>query len=312
MRPEVDAIPRARIPADIDLPDRIAYGFTTGQLAVMAVASVLGLGVYRVLGPLVPAPVLLAILIPFAGLAIVLALCRRDGLPMDAWLLAALRHAGAPKHVVPAPGPAPAWAPTPDRASPPTRLLRLPVNAITGSGTIDTGDRTVAVVACSTINIALRSGTEQAALLGGYGQWLNSLTGPAQIVVSSRRVELAGRAARVLRTADALPNPALADAARDYAAFLGDLADRCDPLWRTVTVSVTSDVGIVGPAGRTQALRRADHTAAALAVLGAQTAVLDGERVTAVLACATDPYTPADVTWPRARPDTTITGRSSW
>ena len=51
-----------------------------------------------------------------------------------------------------------------------------------------------------------------------------------------------------------------------------------------------------------------EHAASALSALGAQTAVLDGGRATAVLTCAVDPYTPADVTWPRARPDATITG----
>jgi hypothetical protein len=55
-------------------------------------------------------------------------------------------------------------------------------------------------------------------------------------------------------------------------------------------------------------MRRAEHAASALSALGAQTAVLDGGRAAAVLACATDPYTPADVTWARALPDEAITG----
>ena len=86
----------------------------------------------------------------------------------------------------------------------------------------------------------------------------------------------------------------LADPLTDAAA--GDAADLADRIAR-------------GEHGRdTDVLRRADHTAAALAALGAQTAVLDGGRAAAVLTCATDPYTPADVTWSRARPGTVITG----
>jgi hypothetical protein len=46
-------------------------------------------------------------------------------------------------------------------------------------------------------------------------------------------------------------------------------------------------------------MRRAGHTAAALATLGAQTRVLDGATATAVLAAAVDPYQPVDASWPR-------------
>jgi hypothetical protein len=163
----------------------------------------------------------------------------------------------------------------------------------------------VALVACTTVNIALRTGDEQTALIGAYGRWLNSLSEPVQIVISAQRVDLTGHAHRIADAADTLTNPALAEAARDYAAFLDELATRRDPLWRTVTVAVTAP----GEKGRdADVLRRADHTASALSALGAQTAVLDGARATAVLTCAVDPYTPADVTWPRARPDAVITG----
>ncbi|MGC1211723.1 MAG: PrgI family protein, partial [Micromonospora sp.] len=64
-----------------------------------------------------------------------------------------------------------------------------------------------------------------------------------------------------------------------------------------------------GDKGRdTEVLRRAEHAASALSALGAQTAVLDGGRAAAMLTCASDPYTPADVTWARALPDAAITG----
>jgi hypothetical protein len=118
-------------------------------------------------------------------------------------------------------------------------------------------------------------------------------------------VDLSSHAQRIAERANTIANPALADAAHDYAEFLDDLAARRDPLWRTVTVAVTA----TGEKGRdTEVLRRAEHAASALSALGAQTAVLDGGRATAVLTCAVDPYTPADVTWPRARPDAPITG----
>src|SRR4051794_351313 len=127
---ETDAPYTARIPADVDTPDKIVYGLTARQLAIVAVAGVLGYGIARGLGPLLPQPVLIAILTPLAGAAIVLALGRRDGLPMDAWLLAAVRHVRGPKRLCPQqsghPLPPPDWTPdtgTPVRAVP---VLRLP------------------------------------------------------------------------------------------------------------------------------------------------------------------------------------------
>jgi hypothetical protein len=299
-----------RIPADVDTPDKIVYGLTARQLAILAVAGVAVCGLVKTVGPLLSRPALIAVLAPIVGTAVVLALGRRDGLSMDRWLLSAIRHTRGPKRLVPAPpGPAeplPAWAPavaTPVAAA--ASPLRLPSRAITESGVIDTGSRAVALVAATTVNIGLRTGEEQNALIGAYGRWLNSLAGPVQIVISAQRVDLSSHAHRIAERAETIGNPALAEAAHDYAAFLDDLAARRDPLWRTVTVAVTAS----GERGRdTEVLRRADHAASALSALGAQTAVLDGARATAVLTCAVDPYTPADVSWPRARPDAVITG----
>ncbi|GAA0739498.1 PrgI family protein [Dactylosporangium roseum] len=303
-----DAAPHARIPADVDTPDKIVYGLTARQLAILAVAGVTGYGIFRAVGTLLPQPVLLAILTPLAGAAIVLALGRRDGLSMDAWLLAAVRHTRSPKRLAPAAGrptAAPAWAPATDTPAATVPVLRLPATAINDTGVIDAGSHAVALVACTTVNIGLRTGNEQAALIAGYGRWLNSLSGPVQIVISAQRVDLSSHAQRIADNAETIANPALADAARDYADFLDDLAARRDPLWRTVTVAVTA----AGDKGRdTEVLRRAEHAASALSALGAQTAVLDGGRAAAVLTCAADPYTPADVTWARALPDAAITG----
>jgi PrgI family protein len=306
---EPDTSPHARIPADVDTPDKIVYGLAARQLAILAVAGVLGYGLFKTIGPLLPPPVLIAVLTPLAGAAVVLALGRRDGLSMDVWLLSAIRHTRSPKRLAPAPAgraePLPAWAPDVSAPAAHVPVLKLPARAVAESGVIDTGARAVALVACTTVNIGLRTGDEQNALIGAYGRWLNSLAGPAQIVISAQRVDLSSHAQRIADAAEAIGNPALAEAAHDYAAFLDDLAARRDPLWRTVTVAVTA----TGEKGRdTEVLRRADHAASALSALGAQTAVLDGSRATAVLTCAVDPYTPADVTWPRARPDAAITG----
>jgi hypothetical protein len=295
---------RARVPADVDQPDKIVYGLTARQLAILAVAGAVGYGVVKGLGHLLPEPILVAFLVPIGGAAIVLALGRRDGLSLDMWLLSAIRQSRAPQHhAAAAAEAAPAWSPGPGMAVP---QLRLPARAISAAGVIDTGDHAVALVAATTVNIGLRSGDEQLALIGAYGRWLNSLNGPVQLVISAQRVDLSSHAQRVADIAATIPNPALADAAYDYAEFLDQLAEHRDPLWRTVTIAVTAATD----KGRdAEVLRRADHTASALAALGAQTAVLDGATATAALTCATDPYAPVDVTWPRTRPGAPVTGQ---
>lgn len=306
MREDADLAPRARIPADVETPDRIVYGLTARQLATLAVAAVTGYGIYKAAAHLLPPPVVVLMLVPVAGLAIGVALGRRDGLPMEIWLLGGIRYSRAPRRLVPAAGGqvsgAPAWAP-PDPARTPS-VLRLPARAIGETGVVDTGSHAVALVACTTVNIGLRTDDEQAALIGGYGRWLNGLAGPVQVVISAQRVDLSSHATRIAERAQLIANEALAEAAADYANFLDDLSMCRDPLWRTVTVAVTAH----GDTGRdTEVARRADQAAGALAALGVQTAVLDGARVTSVLSVAVDPYSPADASWRRARPGAPIT-----
>jgi len=309
MRHEPDTTPRSKIPADVATPDKIVYGLTARQLAILTVASLIEYGIFKAAaGQLLPQPVLIAAMIPLAGAAIVLALGRRDGLSLDVWLLAGIRQVRSPQRLAPAPDgkltAAAAWAPQAEPSTPrsPLAVLRLPARAISEAGVIDTGSQAVALVACTTVNISLRTGDEQAALIGGFGRWLNSLSGPVQVVVSAQRVDLSSHAQRIAEGADTIANPALAEAARDYADFLDDLAMRRDPLWRTVTVAVTAS----GDRAEHEAARRAEHAASALSGLGVQTAVLDGGRATAVLSAAVDPYTPADASWPRTRPDAVI------
>lgn len=303
MRDESDLDLRARIPADVDAPDKIAFGLTARQLAILAVAAAPGYLLVTTVGDQLPLMLLLGVLAALAAGAFTLAVGRRDGLPMDAWLLAALQHARRPKRRVSAQQgavvPPPSWAPPAEDTTTPA-VLRLPADAISDNGVISTSQHNVALVACTTVNINLRTGAEQAALLAAYGRWLNSLTEPVQIVISTQRVDLSRHANRVAAAAATLTDEALAGAAADYADFLDELAAVRDPLWRTVTIAVTSRDSDLS--------RRARHTAAALATLGIQSAVLDGPRAAAVLTAAVDPYGPADGSWARSLPDTVITG----
>ena len=298
----------ARVPADIEAPDRIVWGLTARQVAIIAAAAAAGYLILKTVGRLLPLPAVVVLLIPLAGMAVALALGRRDGLPLDAWLWAAVRHRRTPRRAVPAPdGVArpPGWAPAVAGDGPPPAVLRLPAESISDDGVIDLGeDGATVLVAATTVNVGLRTGAEQAALVGSYARWLNSLTGPVQVVISAQRVDLTSHATRVAEVAKALPHPALAEAALDYSDFLLDVAARRDPLWRTVTIAHTWR----GERGAgTEAMRRAEHTATTLSILGAQTRVLDGPTAAAVLTTAVDPYQYADASWPRTPAHAAVT-----
>ena len=73
MRHEPDTTPRSKIPADVDTPDKIVYGLTARQLAILTVAGLIEYGIFKAVGQLLPQPVLIAVMIPVAGAAIVLA-----------------------------------------------------------------------------------------------------------------------------------------------------------------------------------------------------------------------------------------------
>ena len=297
---------RARMPADVDAPDKVLYGLTFRQLAILAVGAVVLFAAWRRLHTLVPVPVLLAAMVPLGALVFIIAVGRRDGLPLDQWLTHAVRYRQAPKALSTSdiPTAVPDWVAVPEK----TRVvlpapLRLPADAITDSGEITLGGGRAAVVAATSVNLALRTPDEQNALIETFGRWLNSLSTPTQVVVSAQPVDLASHARTLADAAPALPHPALEAACADHAAFLGDLATRRDPLRRQVLI-IGRAAG--GEPGEHTARRRADDTVRALSGLGVTARALDGPAVTAALAAAADPFSPPPP-GPRAAPDAAIT-----
>ncbi|MBF9132758.1 PrgI family protein [Plantactinospora sp. S1510] len=295
------------MPADVDAPDKVAYGLTFHQLAIVATGALIFYGAWRTLHTVVPAPVLVGTGVVLGGLVIGLALGRRDGLSMDIWLLHAIRHTRTPRSLAAAnsaadPG-TPDWIETPKSGRMPLPApLRLPADAIDDDGEISLGGARAAIVGTTTVNLALRTPDEQAALIEGWGRWLNSLSTPTQIVVSAQPVDLTSHSRALAAAADTQPHPQLRGACADYAEFLGDLAARRDPLRRQVLVVNRTAAGETNHAAR----RRADDTVRALTGIGVSPRVLNGAAVTAALTSAADPYRP-----PRpgglAAPDAVIT-----
>ncbi|GIF98773.1 PrgI family protein [Catellatospora citrea] len=280
----------AHIPADVDAPDKVLYGLTFRQLAIIAAtAAGLWLG-WRHLADDLPKPMLIAAGTVLAAVAVTVTLGRRDGLTLDRWLLAALAHTRTPKRLAPTtgiPGPvAGAQLVHTTGANTPPAVLRLPATAISADGLINLGPHGyAAVVAASTVNFALRSTREQAALIDAFSRWLNALACPTQLLITARPFDLTARTNALHTAAAQAPHPTLAALTADHAGFLADLAATTEPLTRQILV-------VVRDANPARARHHAEDTAAALNRCGATCRVLDPDQVAAVLAHAVDPFRP--------------------
>jgi hypothetical protein len=286
------------IPADIERPDKILAGLTARQVAILTTAAVIIWAGFEATHRLVALPVFAVMAAPLAVAAAALVIGQRDGLSLDRLLIAAWRQARSPRRLVTAssgiPAP-PAWASLPlarQQGGPPALLDPL-YRAVTAEGVIGLGDGGCAVAAAvSTVNLALRTPAEQDALTAAFGRWLNSLTGPAQILIRAGRADLSGAVAALEDTAPALPDPALEDAALDHAAFLAELAASRELLTRQVLL-VTREPRPTGPAAARGGAggARAAEAARLLAAADLTVSVLDGGQVTALLTAASDPGT---------------------
>jgi hypothetical protein len=257
-----------RIPADVDMRDRVLGPLTARQLAILGVTGLVLYAAWAATRAFLPIPVFLALAIPVGTAAAILALGQRDGISMDRMLLAAIRQRVAPRHRVSAPEgvrPAPAWLTNQttgttstgrggrngkDKATAPVReeispsALRLPTEAITDTGVIDLGVDGLAVVAvASTVNFALRTPSEQEALVASFGRYLHSLTAPVQILVRTERLDLSGQISELLARAGGLPHPALEAAAVEHADYLAQLGEQTDLLRRQVLLVLREPMG---------------------------------------------------------------------
>jgi hypothetical protein len=291
-----DTTPRAVVSANVNEADRIAFGLTFRQIGIIGGVGLAGFGLYRAFGHLLPpAAWIVAAVIVFA-VAIVVALGRRDGLPLDVWLRHGFALSRSPRTLTPGAARATSVAVVAGKPSVPAPL-RFPVTTVSPTGVLTSEGSDRVLIACGTTNIHLRTGSEQGALLDGFGRFLNSLTGPAQIVVAAQRHNLTAYAQATVDHAPRLPHPALQAAATDYADFLLDLDNQRDPLRRQVLAIVTG-------------AHAAEGAVRALSGLGVEATALDGPAVAAALAAAVDPFSPPPP-GPRAVPGSPITLRST-
>jgi PrgI family protein len=283
---------RVRLPADVELEDRLAFGLTFRQLAILAVAALVGYGVFVAVSALAPLPLAAAAAAAVALAGTVLALARRDGLSADRLALLATRHLARPSRQVLAPEGIPApLAGTPPR--PALAPLELPVRSVLRSGLVELTDgRFCLLLRASSASFALRSEEEQAALVDGFGRFLNSAADPLEIVIASEPVDLEARAEALQRAALELPNAALRRAALDHARFLERLGAGEEVRRREILLILSSTRARERSAARTALERRAGEAIELLRAAGVELRALGGDEAARLLARFLDPPGP--------------------
>lgn len=292
---------RARIPANIDQPDRLVWGLTARQLLIVAAATLIAWAVGLAARLLVPLPVAVALVTPLLSVGLVLALARVGGLSADQLAVAALRYHRSPRRLVPTSepiAPPPAWiAAQLDAGAGLPAPLELPAGGLDQDGVIDLGEHGRALVCrASSVNFSLRTEAEQDALVAAFARFLHSVSAPVQVLVHAQRADLRASVAELERHAAGLPHPALEAAACAHARHLDELAARRDVLrrellvcfrqprtTRTTTRQDAVEAGVLR--------RRAEEAAALLTACGITLTPLTQDEAIAVLAQAVAPDT---------------------
>jgi PrgI family protein len=278
---------RIRLPADVELEDRLAFGLTARQLLILSAAALICYATFAAAGSLLPLPLAAAASTPLGLVGVALALGRRDGMSGDRLAFAVVRHLSESRLQVAAEG-LPAKLPGAP-VQPALSLLSLPVRAILESGVVELADGSFCLLAeAAGTSWALRASEEQLALSEAFGNWLNSLVEPAAITVRSEPVDLATHAETVARAACELPNRAMRECATTYAGFLNALSGDGDLRRRQILVTLTARASD-GVAARGALERRAREASGLLRQAGVELRVLDGERAAALLGRVLEP-----------------------
>jgi hypothetical protein len=280
---------RTKLPADVELDDRLAFGLTARQLAILIAAAIGAYLVFAALSSILPAPIAAALTTPVGVVGVLLALGRRDGVSADRLALLAGRHLASQRRRVLAPEGLPV-AQSRGRSS--VGVLDVPVRSVLRSGIVELRNgRFCLLLAASGTSFALRSDEEQAALVEAFGRFLNGLVEPVQVAVRNEPLDLDARANTLHEAAAALPHPALTDAARGHARFLTELAGGEGVRRREILLILTAQARDHDAAAATL-LRRAEEAGGLLAGAGVALRTLDGDHAAGLLARTLDPPGP--------------------
>jgi hypothetical protein len=285
-------MPAVKVPADVELEDRLAFGLTGKQLALLAGAAVAAYGSFLLLAPLLPTPLAAAAPLLVATGGGVLALLRHDGLSGDQLALALARFVLAPKRQLLAPEGLSRRLPGAPR-QPRLTALDIPIRRVLASGLVQLADGShCRLLAAQGTSFELRSPDEQLAFVTAFARFLNALADAVQIVVRSEPTSLAPQADRLARTEQG-QTPGLRAAALDHSRFLRSLAETRPLYRRRILLVLRSRERRREPAEVALARLAADATDL---LLGAGVALhpLDGDQAAQLLAASLDPPGPLD------------------
>ncbi|MGH8877259.1 MAG: PrgI family mobile element protein [Stackebrandtia sp.] len=273
------------VPADVDIADKILFGLTAKQVAIVAPVAIGLIAAWQGLLGLLPMWMLAAATAVIGVATATIALGRRDGADIDSLLVAAVKH---PRRIL-APGrpqPAPAWATT-STPAPVVSHMDVGVGVISTNGVATVAGGAAVAVEVSTVTFELCSGYEQTSWIGGLARALHAMTGKVQILVTTTPVNLRRHINRLRDAATDLAHPRLELAARAHAEFLDELAGRRD-VWRR-RVIVAAAVGNGGDV-TAKAETRAAELVDALAAAGLSARRLSGTELEDACRHSIDPY----------------------
>lgn len=221
---------RVRVPANVDMPDRIMAGLTARQLLIIGLDGLVIWTLIALLRQVLPPVVLGLVCLPVAAAGFAVATSSSHGTSLDRLALLAIGFIRSPKRLV--------LAPEGLRQARSSAAIEAPLLGIAGDGVLDLGSAGFALISrASGLNLSLRAEKEQVSLVEGFGRLLNSLDGPMQFLIRSERVDLTHLIANIEETAGALPHPALEESARAHAGFLRSLGTSRQNLRREVLMS---------------------------------------------------------------------------
>lgn len=282
---------RVRLPADIEQPDKLAFGLDLRQLSSLGAAALAGFGIFSLAQQALPLPVAAALAAPTVLVGLLLAFGRRDGLSGDQLALAAVRFLARPRLRLLAPEglPAPvAGAPARPRAG----VLDLPVRAVLRGGLVDLGGHGYCrLLRASASSFALRTEEEQEAMVAAFAQYLNGLAQPVEISVRSEPANLDEWAIELIRQAAASGNTSLGAAAVDHARFTTALGKRAEVRRREILLTLYTSRG-ERVAAQSELERRTAETIESLRAAGVELQPLDGPQTVRLLAGLLDPPGP--------------------
>jgi hypothetical protein len=282
---------RVKLPADVELEDKLAFGLTARQLLLLGATALITYTLYTLAASALPLAVAAVVCVPVAVPGVVLALGRKDGLPADTLARHALRHLLRPRRRLLAPEGIPTSLPGEPRR-PSATPLELPVRSIYRSGLVELTDGSCAVVLrAASGSFGLKSNEEQAALVEAFGRFLNSVSEPVAIYIRSEPLDLTDRATKLDEQAASLRGRALADAAQAHADFLRQLPAGGELRRRELLLLICTRAREIA-AARTTLERRAAETTELLRAAGVELTSLDGDQTAALLARALDPDGP--------------------